>query len=107
MSAKYDRQINIINLLIKGNRMTMLEISSDIGVCVHTVKRDIADLQYHFPIDTYPGKGGGVEMNKCFNLNGYMLKREQVVTIKHALENLACSKSGESADAEKLLKLLF
>lgn len=88
-----------IELNVKINSISTTEESSSTDTA--------ADVSASANYKAFFVKGGGVEMNKCFNLNGYMLKREQVVTIKHALENLACSKSGESADAEKLLKLLF
>ncbi len=107
MGAKYDRQIDEINLLSGGQRITVDYMSCRLGVSTRTIKRDIAELQFHFPIDTFPGKGGGVEMNKCFNLNGRMLKREQVMIIKRALENLARSFAPENKSAEDLLKLLF
>lgn len=58
MSAKYDRQIDILSILMRGGRTTVYKISCETGVCTHTVKRDISDLAYHFPIFTYAGRGG-------------------------------------------------
>ncbi len=107
MGVKYDRQIDVINLLLKGGRVTIANISYRLGVSARTIKRDIADLQFHFPIDTFQGRGGGIEMNKCFTLGGYMLKREHVQLIKRALEYLAHSQAKESASAAELLGWLF
>lgn len=107
MSKKYDRQIDILNYLMHSGRTTICKISYDLGACVHTVKRDIADLQYHFPIFTYVGRGGGVELNACFFVNGYLLKRKNVMLIKYSLECLAQSSGEYSASAQSLLHSIF
>ncbi len=107
MGQKYDRQIDLINLLLRGGRTTVKRISDELGVSVHTVKRDIADLQFHFPIDTYSGRGGGVEMNALFNLNGHMLKREHVQLIEYALRFLAASGDEKADGAQRLLAEVF
>ncbi len=107
MSAKYDRQIDLINLLLRGGRTTIKRISAELGVSVHTVKRDIADLQFHFPIDTFSGRSGGVEMNAMFNLNGHILKREDVRLIEYALRSLAASEDEKAESAARLLSAVF
>ncbi len=107
MGKKYDRQIDLINLLLRGGRTTVKRISAELGVSVHTVKRDIADLQFHFPIDTFSGRGGGVEMNAMFNLNGHMLKREHVQLIEYALRYLAASGDEKAGNAARLLSAVF
>ncbi len=107
MGKKYDRQIELINLLLRGGRTTVSRISAELEVSPHTVKRDIADLQFHFPIDTYAGRGGGVEMNAAFNINGYMLKQEYVKLIEYALKFLAASDDGMAEPAGRLLKKCF
>ncbi|MDE6441583.1 MAG: helix-turn-helix domain-containing protein [Clostridia bacterium] len=107
MSKKYDRQIQLLNLLLRCERVTIDNISSELGVCVHTVKRDIADLQYHFPIFTYAGKGGGVELNACFSFNRYILDTKNVMLIKYSLEFLAKSDDVKSSAACSLLYKLF
>lgn len=107
MSKKYDRQIELLNLLLRSGRVTIENISNELGVCVHTIKRDIADLQYHFPIFTYAGKGGGVELNACFSLERYILTRESVKLIKYSLEYLAASDDVCSPQARDLLYKIF
>ncbi len=107
MSRKYDRQIDLLNFLMHSGRTTILNLSSELGVCVHTIKRDIADLQYHFPIFTYAGRGGGVELNACFSCNGYLLTHENVMLIKRALERLAATEEVGSSEARSLLYKIF
>ncbi len=107
MSKKYDRQIELLNLLMRGGRITISNISNELGVCIHTVKRDIADLQYHFPIFTYTGKGGGVELNACFSFERHILTKDNVMLIKYSLEFLADSDDGRSSAAGSLLYKVF
>lgn len=107
MSKKYDRQIDILNLLMHNGRTTIYKISCELGVCIHTIKRDIADLQYHFPIFTYSGRGGGVELNACFYVNGYILKRENVLLIQYSLEILSRSDDKNAFSARQLLCKIF
>ncbi len=107
MSKKYDRQIELLNLLLRGGRFTINNISNELGVCIHTVKRDIADLQYHFPVFTYAGRGGGVELSACFSMDRRILTRENVNLIKYSLEFLADSDDVRSAAAYSLLDKVF
>lgn len=107
MTRKYDRQIDLLNLLIRSGRTTIYKIACELGVCAQTVKRDIADLSYHFPIFTYSGRGGGVELNACFGVNGYLVKRESVLLIKYSLERLSESADERATEACALLGRLF
>lgn len=107
MSAKYDRQIDILNILMRGGRKTIYDIACKTGVCTHTIKRDLADLAYHFPIFTYAGRGGGVELNACFIMNSCMLRREEVLLIKYCLERLACSDDDMAMAAKNCLSKIF
>lgn len=107
MGKKYDRQIELLNLLMQCGRTTVYKISCELGVCIHTVKRDIADLQYHFPIFTYAGRGGGVELNACFSFNRRMLNKDNVMLIKYSLEYLADSDNVKSGEAVTLLYKVF
>ena len=99
--------MELLNLLLRCGRTTVCNISDALGVCVHTIKRDIADLQYHFPIFTYAGKGGGVELNPCFSFERYILTRENVNLIKYSLEFLAQSDDNKSSAAYSLLHKVF
>lgn len=107
MSRKYDRQIELLNLLLRGGRVTISSISNELGVCVHTIKRDLADMQYHFPIFTYSGRGGGVELNACFSFDKHILNKENVMLIKYSLELLAQSDDIKSSAADSLLYKIF
>ena len=99
--------MELLNLLLRCGRTTILNISVELGVCVHTIKRDIADLQYHFPIFTYAGKGGGVELSACFSFERRILTRDNVNLIKYSLEFLAQSNDGKASAARSLLRKIF
>lgn len=99
--------MDLLNLLLRCGRTTICNISVELGVCIHTIKRDIADLQYHFPIFTYAGRGGGVELNACFSFNRYILNKENVKLIKYSLEFLAGSDDVYSSEASVLLNKVF
>ncbi|MCM1368687.1 MAG: HTH domain-containing protein [Roseburia sp.] len=107
MTKKYDRQIDLLNLLMHGGRTTVYRLSCELGVCTQTVKRDITDLSYHFPIFTYVGRGGGVELSSCFVVNGYIMKRDGVLLIKHSLERLSESADERAAEARAFLARVF
>ncbi len=94
-------------MLLRCGRTTIFNISAELGVCVHTIKRDIAELQYHFPIFTYAGRGGGVELNACFGFERRILNTKDVLLIKHSLEYLADSDDGFSSEANILLSKIF
>lgn len=94
-------------MLLRYKRITIHSISNELGVCIHTVKRDIADLQYHFPIFTYAGRGGGVELNSCFSFGKYILNMDNVMLIKYSLELLARSDDVKSSAAGSLLYKIF
>lgn len=107
MSAKYDRQIDLLNLLLRGGRRTTASIAEELHVSVHAVKRDIADLQYHFPVFTYCGRKGGVELNNCYFINNRILKSGQVRVIRDALRCLARSKDEQATEARSVLFNVF
>lgn len=94
-------------MLLRGGRTTIYNISHELGVCAHTIKRDIADLQYHFPIFTYAGRGGGVELNACFSFDRHILTHENVMLVKYALERLAECDDVKSSAAYTLLYKVF
>ncbi|MDE7086861.1 MAG: hypothetical protein K2O67_01580 [Clostridia bacterium] len=99
--------MELLNLLLRCGRTTICNISDELGVCVHTIKRDIADLQYHFPIFTYAGKGGGVELNACFSFERHILTHENVNLIRYALQFLAQSEDNKAAAAKSLIYKIF
>ena len=104
MSNKYDIQINIINTLSNGLRTTYLVIACEFVVSIQTIKKDINELSLHFPIITFVGKHGGVEINKGYIKNGFIMKTQYVYLIISALHILKSSINDPNIDI--LLKLL-
>ncbi len=92
---------------MRSGRTTIYNISCELGVCIHTIKRDIADLQYHFPIFTYSGRGGGVELSACFSFNRRLLTKDNVLLIKYSLIFLSESGDRRASEARSLLIKIF
>lgn len=86
MNTKHDRQIGIINYLAKVDRAIYTNIASFFGVSVKTVKQDISELSLYYPITTYQGRFGGVELDKCHQINGIVLNSKDIQIISSALE---------------------
>lgn len=106
MHEKYDRQIRLLNILMRGRKWTVRQLSYELGVCTHTVKRDIADLQFHFPIDTFTGRYGGIKINPCFSLGNRFITMRELEVIKRALVLLSVSSEECACEAGELLKKL-
>ena len=104
MSTKYDRQIDIINILSKGERTTYSVLAYENAVSTKTIKKDINELCLHFPIITYIGRHGGVELNKGYTINGFIMKTQYINLIITGLNVLKSSLNDPNIDI--LLKLL-
>ena len=85
MGNKYDRHTNILNILIKGQRVKCSNLAFEFNVSIKTIKKDISELSLHYPINTYPGRYGGIEINKGFAINGYIMKPQDISLIIKAL----------------------
>lgn len=103
MSRKFDRQMELLNCLFSGSRETCANLASRFGVSVKTIKQDIYDLSLYYPIDTYVGAGGGVEMRKGYTINGYLMKKSYLDLISQALINY--SKYNDDPEIPQILKL--
>lgn len=86
MNTKHDRQIGIINYLAKVDRAIYANIATYFGVSVKTIKQDVSELSLHYPITTYQGRFGGIELNKCHQINGIVLNSKDIQIITSALE---------------------
>lgn len=62
---KLDRLFEELALLKTRRRTTYRAIADEFRVSVSTVKRDIYYLSRRFPIVTYCGREGGVELLDC------------------------------------------
>lgn len=88
MDKKIDRQLQIINELLDGKRLTCSHFSRQFGVSLKTIKKDIVDLSLHYPIETYTGRNGGIQISGAFTLNGRFMTREQLDLLQEALDIL-------------------
>jgi len=60
-----ERREEITRILLGGQRTTMTKLAMQLGVSERTIRRDIEVLtvERQYPIDTVPGKAGGVFMH--------------------------------------------
>lgn len=100
MYGKYDRHIELINYLMKGQREIYENLAHMFGVSVKTIKKDIDELSLYVPIVTYVGRGGGVELKK-FIVNGYIIKTENMKLICDGLQLL--KQNNPNKEIDKLL----
>lgn len=104
MSKKYDRHIDILNCLRHGERRTYNRLSDEFRVSLKTIKKDIFELAYFFPIDVYRGRYGGVELRRGYVINGYLMKKSDLEILTEALEKLR--KEKDSTEIKKLIKMV-
>lgn len=105
MSRKLDRQMDIINCLAAGERIKCRDLAIEMNVSVKTVKKDISELSIYYPITTYSGRGGGVELSKGYTINGFLMKKSYVELICGAL--LEMEKQDENPEIIEILRLLL
>lgn len=105
MSRKYDRHIDMFNMLAAGKRYTYAQLAVSFNVSIKTIKNDIFELSYFFPIDIYKGRSGGVEMRKGYAINGYIMKKNDLEIIFEAL-NLFMETKDDDPAIQKLIKMM-
>ncbi|MFI3168270.1 MAG: hypothetical protein R3Y32_09185 [Bacillota bacterium] len=81
MSAKYDRHMNIINSLSDGSRKVYFQLARENCVSVKTIKQDISEMSLFFPLVTYQGRNGGVQLCEGYAIGGYLMKTHYIELI--------------------------
>lgn len=105
MSKKVDRQIELLNILSKFKRFNYQELAQEFDISIKTVKKDISELSVNYPIVTYLGKYGGIEMNKGFIINGYIMKKEYLNLLVEGLKLL--QQISDDKNINNLLNMLL
>lgn len=96
---KIDRQMTILNLLIKYGSVTTPFLAERLEVSKRTVNRDIEDLCYAgIPIITKQGNGGGIALMDGYTLDKTLLKKGDWENIVAALKGLGSVSSSGNID---------
>lgn len=95
------RLFQLLSLLLEQRRMTADELSSQLGVSVSTVYRDVDSLaEAGIPVCTSQGRGGGVWLPEGHRLDRGVFTREEQQLLLAALRSMP-----EQAEESALAKL--
>ena len=87
-----ERRDAILEVLCVRRKMTISELVTEFDVSRRTIINDIIELTRSYPIETYRGNGGGVEVAKGYYLGRKYLKPAQ----REALIDAIANSSGET-----------
>ena len=79
--VKRDRQLEILNMLSKGQCLTCRKLAFEFGVTRATIKNDLLELSVMYLIEGFRGNGGGIELCKGYFITGYAMKTSRLKLI--------------------------
>lgn len=98
-----ERRQNILELLCIRRMDTYHNLAQEFGVSVMTIRRDIAYLMCHHPIETIRGKHGGVRVADGYYLQRRFLSMKQI----HLLKRLSLQLEGDDLDTMNSILVQF
>ena len=103
MRSALDRRQQILEKLILRRRDTVVNLASEFNVNERTIRRDICILSHDYPIQSVPGKGGGIRLQDGYYLSATRqhLTEEQFAFLERIANNLAL------ADKETMCEILL
>lgn len=99
MTASERRQ-EIMNILVNRRRATASALAEEFGVTKRTILSDILELSLQYPLETEPGRYGGVKLADWFRPSRRVLAPEQIDAVRKAAQFL------EGPDRQALLSIL-
>ena len=99
MTASERRQ-EIMNILVSRRRSTVSGLAIELDVSKRTILRDVLELSLQYPIETEPGRYGGVKLADWFRPDRRVLAREQAEALRKAAQVL------EGEDRQAILSIL-
>ncbi len=78
MGDASERRQAIWHTLCVRRQVTISDLSARYGVSPRTIRYDVEVLSRSYPIETKPGKNGGVKVADWFQPGGSMLQPEQM-----------------------------
>jgi len=82
-----ERREEIIRILLGGKRTTIPKLATQLRVSERTISRDLLVLTVdrELPIDTAPGRAGGVYMHNYRHSHKRILSQEQISALDTAI----------------------
>lgn len=95
MNSRNARCFGILCLLMDGRRRSYPELAEEFGVTAPTICKDVAELSIYYPLVTYCGWNGGVELDMTCVVNGQILSREEGALVLQSLNRIYLSEPSE------------
>jgi len=97
--------MNLINFLLTNGKVTYKTLSYEFHLSVKTIKEYLFILNDLFPICTYYGRYGGIEINKSCTLGGLLWNKNELKIILEGLILLK-EKEPQNIDVIKVINKL-
>ena len=94
-----------MNYLLSKGRVKHNTLAEEFDVSVKTIKEEIYELSAIFPLCTYQGRYGGVEISKSFTIGNRYFQTNEIKIIIRALILLKDSENNNT-EIEKILSNL-
>lgn len=85
MNASVRRRTEIVRILLGKHQVTMRELAEEFSVTVMTIRNDITELTFDYPIVTIRGHGGGVKIDRSLMRRKPLLTHNQKQAIEVAI----------------------
>ena len=73
-----ERQAAIWDIVFQRKYETVPNLAHELGVCIRTVYGDVSEMKERYPIETIPGKYGGVYLiHKPHNAQKYLTPAQE------------------------------
>ena len=81
-----ERREEILKLLISRRKSTVPILMHEFHVSEKTIRRDIRALMLKYPLETFSGNGGGVQIPEWYAPNKNLLSKEEVTVLEELLQ---------------------
>lgn len=89
MQSTAERRMTLLEILCRRKKDSLINLASDLGVSVRTIRYDIQALACSYPIYTVTGSEGGVFIEKWFKFGMVYMTAEEVELLKRLNEGLS------------------
>ena len=83
-----ERREEILKLLISRRKSTVPILMHEFHVSEKTIRRDIRALMLKYPLETFSGNGGGVQIPEWYAPNKNLLSKEEDVYQSRILKQI-------------------
>ena len=88
MQSTAERRMSLLEILCRRKKDSLINLASELGVSVRTVRYDIQVLACTYPIYTEAGHDGGVFIEKWFKFGMVYMTAEQTELLRRLNETL-------------------